>query len=244
PCDSLGRTPSAHPVTYGIKPDKGAKMPNTEAIRPMLGERWEVSNDNTVYTFKLKSGVKFQSGNPVDADSVVYSLDRVAKSSSGSFLYGMAAIKTVTAKDDSTVEIALTNANHNFLQILAMYTFSIVDKKTVEAQGADYLKTHSAGSGPFTLEKWDPATEAVFTPHDDYWQGSPKLGKVTIKFTKEASNRVLLLNKGDVDMAIEIQPKDVDTLESNSHLTVASNSMNQILYFAINNKMKHSNTKK
>ncbi|MNI05304.1 putative D,D-dipeptide-binding periplasmic protein DdpA precursor [compost metagenome] len=225
-------------VTYGIKADNGANIANTEDIKPMLAESWETSGDNTVYTFKLKPGVKFQSGNPVDADSVVYSLDRVAKSSSGSFLYGMAAIKTVTAKDDSTVEIALTNANHNFLQILAMYTFSIVDKKTVEAEGADYLKTHAAGSGPFTLEKWDPATEAVFTPNDDYWQGAPKLGKVTMKFTKEASNRVLLLNKGDVDMAIEIPPKDVDSLKSNSNLTVASNASNRILYFAMNNKVK------
>lgn len=134
-------------VTYGIKTENGASIANTEDIQPMLAESWEVNADNTVYTFKLKSGVSFQSGNPVDAESVAYSFDRVAKSSSGSFLYGMANIKSVAVKDASTVEVTLTNANHNFLQILAMYTFSIVDQKTVEAQGADYLKTNAAGSG-------------------------------------------------------------------------------------------------
>lgn len=225
-------------VTYGIKTENGASIANTEDIQPMLAESWEVNADNTVYTFKLKSGVSFQSGNPVDAEAVAYSFDRVAKSSSGSFLYGMAAIKSVAVKDASTVEVTLTNANHNFLQILAMYTFSIVDQKTVEAQGADYLKTNAAGSGPFTLEKWDPATEAVFTANASYWQGAPNLSKVTLKFTKEASNRVLLLDKGDVDMAIEIPPKDVASLQSNTDLTVASNASNRILFFAMNNKVK------
>ncbi|MBY0010320.1 ABC transporter substrate-binding protein [Paenibacillus typhae] len=225
-------------VTYGIKTEDGANIANTEDIQPMLAESWEVSDDNTVYTFKLKQGVTFQSGNPVNAEAVAYSFERVANSSSGSFLYGMAAIKSVKVVDDSTVEITLTNANHNFLQIIAMYTFSIVDQKTVEAQGADYLKTNAAGSGPFTLEKWDPATEAVFTANESYWQGAPSLSKVTMKFTKEASNRVLLLDKGDVDMAIEIPPKDVASLQSNTDLTVASNASNRILFFAMNNNVK------
>ncbi|WP_151734396.1 ABC transporter substrate-binding protein ['Paenibacillus yunnanensis' Narsing Rao et al. 2020] len=231
-------------VTYGIKTENGVNLANTEDIQPMLAESWEVSDDNTVYTFKIRPGVTFQSGNPVDAAAVAYSFERVASSSSGSFLYGMASIKSVTAKDDSTVEITLTAPNHMFLQIISMYTFSIVDQKTVEAQGADYLKTNAAGSGPFTLEKWDPATEAVFTPYEDYWQGAAQLGKVTLKFTKEASNRVLLLDKGDVDMAIEIPPKDVSALESNSNLTVASNASNRILYFAMNSKVEPFNNVK
>ncbi|KOY17608.1 ABC transporter substrate-binding protein [Paenibacillus xylanivorans] len=225
-------------VTYGVKTVDGADVANTEDIQPMLAESWEVSDDNTTYTFKIKSGLKFQSGNPVNADAVVYSFDRVAKSSSGSFLYGMADIKSVTAKDDSTVEIVLNKANHMFTQIIAMYTFSIVDQKLVEEKGDDYLKTNAAGSGPFTLEKWDPASEAVFQANNEYWQGAPKLSKVTLKFTKEASNRVLLLNKSDVDMAIEIPPKDVAALQENSNLTIKSNASNRILFFAMNNNVK------
>lgn len=225
-------------VTYGVKTVDGADVANTEDIQPMLAESWEVSDDNMTYTFKIKSGLKFQSGNPVNADAVVYSFDRVAKSSSGSFLYGMADIKSVTAKDDSTVEIVLNKANHMFTQIIAMYTFSIVDQKLVEEKGDDYLKTNAAGSGPFTLEKWDPASEAVFQANNDYWQGAPKLSKVTLKFTKEASNRVLLLNKSDVDMAIEIPPKDVAALQENSNLTIKSNASNRILFFAMNNNVK------
>ncbi|WP_036738002.1 ABC transporter substrate-binding protein [Paenibacillus zanthoxyli] len=225
-------------VTYGVKTVDGADVANTDEIKPMLAESWSVSDDNLTYTFKLRSGVKFQSGNPVTADSVVYTLDRVKNSKSGSFLYGMADIKTVTAKDASTVEIALNKPNHMFMQIIALYNFSIVDDVAMKGKNADYLKTNTAGSGPFAVEKWDPASEAVLTANADYWQGAPKLSKVTLKFTKEASNRVLLLDKGDVDMAIEIPAKDVASLQANSALSVKSNASNRILFLALNNKVK------
>lgn len=224
-------------VTYGVKTVDGAEVANTDDIQPMLAESWEVSADNLTYTFKLREGVKFQSGNPLTADSVVYTFDRVKNSNSGSFLYGMADIKSVTAKDPSTVEIVLNKQNHMFMQIIALYNFSIVDEVAMQGKDANYLKTNTAGSGPFVLEKWDPASEAVLTANADYWQGAPSLSKVTLKFTKEASNRVLLLDKGDVDMAIEIPPKDVSSLEANKDLAVKSNASNRILYLALNNKV-------
>ncbi|MNM16329.1 putative D,D-dipeptide-binding periplasmic protein DdpA precursor [compost metagenome] len=225
-------------VTYGVKTVDGADVANTDEIKPMLAESWEVSDDNLTYTFKLRQGVKFQSGNSLTADSVVYTFDRVKNSNSGSFLYGMADIKSVTAKDASTVEIVLNKPNHMFMQIIALYNFSIVDDVALKDKPADYLNTNTAGSGPFTVEKWDPASEAVLTANTDYWQGAPSLSKVTLKFTKEASNRVLLLNKGDVDMAIEIPAKDVASLKANTDLTVKSNASNRILYLALNNKIK------
>lgn len=224
-------------VTYGKKTVDGAEVANTDDIQPMLAKSWEASENGTVYTFTLQDNVKFQSGNPLTSADVVYSFERLAASSSGSFLYGMADIKSVEAQGDKTVVITLNGANHMFEQIIALYNFSILDRKTVEAQSADYLKTNAAGSGPFKIEKWDPASEAVFAANEEYWNGAPALGKVTLKFTKEASNRVLLLNKGDVDMAIEIPAKDVESLKSNADLKVQSNASNRILYFAMNNKV-------
>ncbi|MFB5761558.1 ABC transporter substrate-binding protein [Paenibacillus medicaginis] len=226
-------------VTYGTKSSEGGEIANTEDIQPMLAESWDVSDDKLTYTFHLREGVKFHSGNPLTANSVLFSFERLKNSDSGSFLYGMSAIDTVTAVDDHTVEVKLSKPNHMFLQMISLYNFSIVDDVLVKEKGdGDFLKTNAAGSGPFLLEKWDPATEAVFNANPDYWQGAPKVSKVNMKFTKEASNRVLLLNKGDVDMAIEIPPKDVATLQSNENLKVQSNASNRILYFAMNNNVK------
>ncbi|MFK4474956.1 peptide/nickel transport system substrate-binding protein [Paenibacillus sp. RC73] len=232
-------------VTYGKKSTDSGEVADTEAIKPMLAEKWDVSADNMTYTMHLRKDVKFQSGNPLTANSVLYSLERLKNSDSGSFLYGMSSIKTATAPDEHTVVITLSQPNHMFLQILSLYNFSIVDDVLVKEKGdGEYLKTHAAGSGPFKLEKWDPATEAVFNANASYWQGAPNLSKVTMKFTKEASNRVLLLDKGDVDMAIEIPAKDVAKLETNADLKVQSNASNRILYFAMNNKVKPFNDPK
>lgn len=225
-------------VTYATKTVNGAEIAKTEEIKPMLAKEWKVSSDNKTYTFTLNEKAKFQSGNLVTAEDVVWSYDHVKNSKSGSFLYGLTKIEKVTAKDAKTVEIQLKEANHMFTQIIAMYTFSIIDSKAVKDKGADYLKTAAAGSGPFKLEKWDPATEAIFNANADYWQGAPKANKVTMKFIKEASNRVLLLGKGDVDLAIEIPAKDVAELKKNEALTVRSDPSNRILYMALNTKVK------
>lgn len=225
-------------VTYGVKTVDGAQVANTDEIKPMLAKSWKVSDDKLTYTFTLQDNVKFQSGNPLTTDSVLYSFERLKGSKSGSFLYNMAGIKSVTAKDAKTVDIQIEKPNHMFMQMIALYNFSILDDKLMKEKGNDYVNTHSAGSGPFSIEKWDPASEAVLAANKSYWQGIPKLEKVTLKFLKEASNRVMLLGKGDVDLAIEIPAKDVAELKKNDKLAVTSNASNRILYFALNNNIK------
>jgi peptide/nickel transport system substrate-binding protein len=225
-------------VTYGVKTVDGNQKANTEDIKPMLAKEWKASPDEKTYTFTLQDNAKFHSGNPVNAESVVYSMDHVKNSQNGSFMYKMASIKKVTAKDDKTVVVELERPNHLFLQMVAMYTFSIIDSKEMKGKGKDYLKTNTAGSGPYKVEKWDPASEAVLTANANYWQGAPKVSKVTMKFIKEPSNRVMLLNKGDVDLAIEIPPKDVNSIKQNAKLNVTSTPSNRILYFAFDQKIK------
>ncbi|OPA74724.1 peptide ABC transporter substrate-binding protein [Paenibacillus selenitireducens] len=225
-------------VTYGVKQVNGADIADTTDIKPMLAESWEVASDNVTYTFKLRKDAKFQSGNPVTADDVVFSLEHIKNSNSGGFLYQQATIDSFRKVDDSTVEVKLTRPNQLFLQILAMYSFSVIDQKSVQGDAGDFLKTKTAGSGPFVLEKWDPSSEAILKANDAYWQDRAKLDKVTLKFMKEASTRTLLLGKGDLDLAMEIPPKDIETLKSNENITVRSDASNRILYMGLNTAVK------
>jgi len=225
-------------VTYGVKQVDGADIADTTDIKPMLAESWKVSDDNLTYTFKLRTDAKFHSGQVVNADAVVYSLDHIKNSNSGGFLYQQATIDSYKKIDDSTVEVKLTRPNQLFLQILAMYSFSILDPSVIQGDANEFLKTKTAGSGPFTLEKWDPASEAVFKANDNYWQERAKLDKVTMKFMKEASTRTLMLDKGDIDLAMEIPAKDIESLKANKNITVRSDASNRILYLGLNNNMK------
>lgn len=225
-------------VTSGTEEKDGKTVGRTDQIAPSLAEKWTVSDDGKTYTFTLRDGVKFQSGNPVNADAVVYSFERVQTKGEGGSLYQLSNIQSVTKIDDRTVEFKLSAPNHLLLKYLATFTFSIVDPSVAKGQPDDYLTQHSAGSGAFTLEKWDPASEAVFVANKNYWKGAPKADKVIVKYVKEASNRELLLEKGDVDVALDIPPKDVESLSKKEHLSISSESTNRIVYLGMNANFK------
>lgn len=225
-------------VTSDVETVNGEKIGRTDKIVPMLADSWKVSDDLKTYTFVLHDGVKFASGNPVNADAVVFSFERAKTKGEGGSLYQLSNIETVTKVDDKTVEFKLSAPNHLFLKYLATFTFSIVDPTVVKEKGDDYLTQHTAGSGAYQLEKWDPSTEAVFAANKDYWRGAPKAGKITVKYVKEASNRVVLLQKGDVDIALDIPAKEVEKLKQDSNLTVSSKSTNRIYFAGMNANFK------
>lgn len=161
-------------VTYGTTEVDGKRVSDTSVIEPMLAEEWAVDDTDTVYTFTLRDGVTFQSGNAFTSDDVVRSFEHIADSASASFLYGMAGIEAVEAIDEKTVQITLGAPNHLFLQILPMYSFSMLDMDLVDENGgAEWLTTHTAGSGPYVIDSWDPANAAKLTRNDDYWVTLP-----------------------------------------------------------------------
>ncbi len=226
-------------VTYGRTEVDGKPKAKTDQIVPMLAESWQASADNTSYTFKLRTNAAFEDGSKLDADDVVKSFEHILASSSASFLYQMAGIAKVTKVDATTVRIDLTAPNHLFLQILPMYSFSIIDMDKVAANGGPkWLATNTAGSGPYRITKWDPATEATLVRNDGYWGDAPKLRQVDVKFIAEASNRVQLLQKGEVGLALEVPAKDVQSLRSAEGVVIDSRASNKVLFFAMNNKIK------
>jgi len=226
-------------VTYARTEADGKPKAKTEEIVPMLAESWQANAGNTSYTFKLRDGAKFQDGSALTADDVVKTFEHIKASSSASFLYQMAGIAKVAKVDERTVKIDLTAPNHLFLQILPMYSFSIIDMDQVTKNGgAKWLATNTAGSGPYKMTKWDPSTEASMVRNDAYWGDKPKLRQVDVKFIAEASNRVQLLRKGEVGLALEVPPKDVESLKTADGVVIDSRASNKILFFAMNNKIK------
>lgn len=201
----------------------------------MLASAWEPNADNTSYTFTLRDDAKFADGTAVTATTVDKTFAFIETSKSASFLYKMAGIKDVSVVDDKTVKIDLTAPNHLFLQILPMYSFSIINMDEVRKNGgAAWLDTNTAGTGPYAVTKWDPATESVLTRKDAYWGDMPTLKEINVK-VMGASNRVQLVSKGEVDLATEVPPKDVASLEQTEGVVIDSPPSNKILFFAMNN---------
>lgn len=225
-------------VTYGTKEENGKRVSDTATIEPMIASEWSVDESNTEYTFTLRDDITFQSGKALTADDVVKSFEHIADSASASFLYGMAGIKSAEKTGEHEVKITLNAPNHLFLQIIPMYSFSIIDMDLVEENGgAEWLKQNTAGTGPYVLDSWDPASEAKLHRNEKYWGESPAIDKVNLKFIGDASNRLQLLTKGSVDMALEVAPKDLEGLDGTNGVVVDSRPSNKILYFAMNSNV-------
>ncbi len=190
-------------------------------IKPGLATSWDIKDagDHWEVTFHLRSGAKFASGNPVTADDVVYSFQRVISlNKSPAFLFtDDLGLKTdsIKAADPQTVVISMpkTSSVGDLLSILTFTVGGVVDSKTVKTheQNGDFvsgwLLDHSAGSGPYVIDHWQKETEVLLTANPNYGGAKPGLSQVLIKHIPEATNQQAALDKGDIDIARNLSPE-------------------------------------
>ena len=226
-------------VTYGsVTGEQGYEMADTSDIMPALAKNWEVSEDGLTSVIHLDENAKFANGDPVNADAVTYSFNRIKDSNYTGFLYSLANIDTMEKTDDLTVTFKLSKPCTIFFNLLQMHIFSIVNPNQLEGMSEEeidtFLTTTTVGSGAFDIEKWDATTEVILNARADYWKGKVDLDKVIYKIIPEPSNRVLLADKGDVDIARVIPPKDLAKLEGNTDLDIRAYESVSIVYLSLN----------
>lgn len=190
-------------------------VPGTTTLRPGLAESQEISEDGTVFTFKLRAGVKFHNGREMTAEDVKYSLDRVTNPATVSPGAGFFAsikgydamtdgsatsLEGVTVIDPLTVQITLSRPDATFLHVMALNFASVVPKEAVEAAGADFGKM-PVGTGAFKLAEWTLGQRLVFERNADYWrEGLPYLDSVVFEVGQEPVVALLRLQNGEVDV--------------------------------------------
>jgi peptide/nickel transport system substrate-binding protein len=224
-------------------------FPDTDAstIEPLLATAWEVSDDGLTYTFTLRDGVKFASGNPVTADDVVFSINRL-KNVKSSPAFQADNIAGVEAKDPQTVVITLTNPDPVLLVKLTASWYSVTDSKVIkenggtDAAGADtsdkadaYLNGTSAGTGPYKLESWEPQVQTVLVRNPDYWGEQPYFDRVIIQNIVEAATQKTALEGGDIDLALDLSADQITSLEGNADIAI-SKSLSNIIHFLLMNR--------
>ncbi|WP_411349293.1 ABC transporter substrate-binding protein [Paenibacillus sp. WLX2291] len=220
----------------------------TTEVEPALAESWEISDDALTYTFKLRQGVKFHDGTDFNAAAVVFNFDRWSdpkskyKFEGDSFDYydsmfgpeDARVIKSVTAKDDYTVEIQLNNPQAPFLQNLAMPAFSIASPAAVEKEGANF-KSSPVGTGPFVFKEWKRSDSITLEKNKEYWQeGLPKMDQLIIRSIPDNTARFNALQNGEIDMMEDLSPDDLTTLESNPDLQKFNRPPFNVAYLGFN----------
>jgi peptide/nickel transport system substrate-binding protein len=216
-----------------------------------LAESWAVGPDGKSYTFKLKPGVKFHSGNPVTAADVAYSFQRavVLNKSPGFILTQFGFTKDnvterVKAADDATVLIVLEKpfAPTFFLNCLTATVASVVDSKVVKANekegdfGNAFLKQNSAGSGAYILRAWRANEQYSLEANPAWNQGAAKTKRVIVRHVSEPASQRLLLEKGDIDIARNLTKDQLEAIKSNTALTIQTGDKGRVFYLGLNQK--------
>lgn len=197
---------TAFRVTYMLYDRLVTYDGETTDVKPMLAEKWDISDDGKSYTFHLRKDAKFHDGTPVTAEAVKYSYIRamkVGKSAAGQFR-DVIDENSFDIKDDHTITINLNHTFGPFLKTLGTPFANIINPKLAENEGSDlgekYLADKEMGSGPYILESWERGQKLVFKANEDYWGGSPTLKKVNVLVVPEPSSARIMLEKGEVDL--------------------------------------------
>lgn len=236
-------------------------MSDTSKVKGDLADSWTVSDDGLTYTFKLKSGLKFASGNPITAEDVAWSFERAVKlDKSPAFIITQFGINgdNVTEKAKATDEntfvftVDKPYAPSFVLNCLTATVASVVDKRLVMEHiksvtpsadykydndfGNEWLKTGYAGSGAFKLREWRANEVVVMERNDNYYGDKAKLNRVIYRFMKESSAQRLALEAGDIDIARNLEPGDLDAITKNADLTTVAAPKGTVYYVSLNSK--------
>jgi len=225
---------------------------NTSKMLPGLAESWKVAADGRSIGFVLRKGVKFQSGNPLTADDVAWSLQRVLKlnlaMASPWKSYGFSAQnveKTIRAVDAHTLVIDLPEATDPKMVLYTLATSVsavILDRKKVMENdktgdlGAAWLTTHAAGSGPFALADWRAKDALLMNRFDGYWRGPAKLKRVIMRHMTESQSLRLMLERGDLDVASGMSVPDVEAMKKSPDAVVQPVRRGTLYYVAVSMK--------
>lgn len=225
------------------------ELPDLTRVVPEVAERWEVMPDNKTWIFYIRKGIKFANGDPLDADAVVFSLQRVLKlkqTASWVLAQFISSPEQIQKVDDYTVKIVLDKpvAPSFFLATLAFTTSAIVNPNEVLANekdgdlGSAWLTDHSAGSGPYILERWVRDQEIVLVANENYWKGPPKIKRIILKHVPEPGNQLLLLRKGDVDIAWDLTVDQLEQLKGVKGIKISRIESLLIAYIGMNVKFE------
>jgi len=229
----------------GYDPDDVSK------IFGVAAQSWTVSDDGKTFTFKMRPGIKFSSGNEMTAEDAAFSLQRaIILDKSPAFIltqFGFNADNVkdkIKAVDASTLTITTDKAYAPtfVLYCLTATIASIVDKTEVMKHAVDgdmgfaWLRTHYAGSGPYKISQWKPSEIVVLSANADYWGGAPAMKNIFIRHIGESSVQQLLLEKGDIDIARNLETEQLKAVAGNENINLLKKGKGTLYYLSMNLK--------
>ena len=209
--------------------------------KPMLATKWARTADGQGWRFTLRPDVKFFSGNPLTADDVKWTFDRIQGIKDQTAFY-IGNVSAVSVVDPTTVDIMLKTPAEPILDILAAPGFGILDRKTVMAQGGatdasdkatDWLNTHTAGTGAYAVTAWARNAQIQLARNPRSWRGAAPYARVVIRHIPDSAAQLLAVQRGDVDVAFNLIPEQISSLKADKQIRVEKLPSLDFVYLAL-----------
>jgi len=195
-----------------------------------LATDYEISADGLTYTFTLNDGIVFHDGSALTSADVVASYETVKTDAGVQGNAEFAGVTAITAPDEKTVTITLTEPDQNFLFALTGPA-GLVFKKGDTTD----LKTAENGTGPFTLQRWSKGSTITFARFDDYWGDKAGVAEVVFHYIPDFTAGVNAALDGTVDVLTAVDPNLVSQLEDSGEFTVTTGRTTDKGTLAFNN---------
>jgi peptide/nickel transport system substrate-binding protein len=205
-------------VNYAIHDALVKPMPGN-LMAPSLAESWTVSADQLAYEFKLREGLRFHNGDPFTAEDVKFSFQR-AKGSK--ILHDK--VRDVLVVDPYRVRFQLREPWPDFMAFYGTLVSGaswVVPKKYVEKVGDDGFKKQPIGLGPYRFVSHVPGVELVMEANESYWRKMPSVKRLVFKSVPEATTRLAMLKRGEVDIAYLLDAPQANEVKRDPTLKLA-----------------------
>lgn len=220
-----------------------------QGVQPGLATEWKVSDDGLSVTLKLRDGIKFSDGSPIEASDVIWSLKRAATPDFGIWGFLVSAIKDVTSGADGSIVITLSRADPSIIPALTVFNTAIMPQKLFEAmpgktdaEKAKAFAEHPIGSGPFMFASWERGSSMKLVKNPYYWalgddgKPLPYLDGVTFEVIPDDATRILRMQSGELDGAEFIPYARVAELKTSDAINMELYPSTRIEYVTLNTR--------
>lgn len=182
-------------------------------IVPALAKSW-TQPDPTTYVFELRENAKFQNGDPVTPQDVVFSIEKAQdpESSPGINFY-LTGIASATVTGEHEVTVKTTQPDATLLTNLSNAGALVVTQQKFWEDNGGKVGTSKAlllGTGPYKVTEFKPDSHVTLERVNTWWGGTPKVKQIRINFIPDANTRLAAAKKGDIDIAFNVPINQVE----------------------------------
>ncbi|MGI6691211.1 MAG: ABC transporter substrate-binding protein [Clostridiales bacterium] len=205
-------------------------------VTPELAESYEITEDGTVYTFKIREGITFHDGTVCDANAILWNFERqMGDNATADMPYAESCFGNIVkaeAPDPLTFVVTLAEPSSSFLMNCAMrIAMGIVSPTAWEADPEGFAR-NPVGAGPYKFGEWVSGQYVTMPANEDYILGAPTNAMVVVRFIPESATRTSEMLSGGIDIMGDIALDDIAVLKAADNVKVIATPGTNIGYLA------------